>query len=318
VDDNAGTAYYPDLDGDGFGADDAVVLSCTSVPGLITTGGDCNDSDAAVNPLGTETCNGLDDDCDGTVDEDCVLVAVKAFLEGPYDPATGLMNDGLRALGLVPTTEPYSGLGYVHVGGGGETTTPVVLATTGSDAVVDWVVLEVRDMLDPSVVLASRSALLQRDGDVVDTDGISPVSFSTSAGDRYVALRHRNHLGVMTAVPFVLSNSLLQLDLSSSLEETFGIASRRSITGAFPTQALWMGDVNGDDAIRYTGSFNDRDPVLFVIGGSVPTNTVGGYHSEDVNLDGTVKYTGENNDRDPILQAVGGSVPTNVREGSVP
>jgi thiol-disulfide isomerase/thioredoxin len=318
VDDNAGTAYYPDLDGDGFGADDAVVLSCTSVPGLITTGGDCNDSDPQVNPLGTESCNGLDDDCDGTVDEDCVLVAVKVFLEGPYDASTGLMNDGLRAMGLVPTTEPYSGLGYVHVGGGGETTNPVVLATTGPDAVVDWVVLEMRDMLDPTVVVASRSALLQRDGDVVDSDGISPVSFSTSPGDRFIAVRHRNHLGVMTAVPFVVSSSLLELDLRTALEETFGIASRRSISGAFPAMALWMGDVNGDDAILYTGAFNDRDPVLFVIGGTVPTNTVSGYRSEDVNLDGTVKYTGENNDRDPILQAVGGSVPTNVREGSVP
>jgi hypothetical protein len=82
--------------------------------------------------------------------------------------------------------------------------------------------------------------------------------------------------------------------------------------------ALWMGDVNGDDAIRYTGAFNDRDPVLFVIGGTVPTNTVSGYLSEDVNLDGTVKYTGPFNDRDPILQNIGGSVPTNVKVGTLP
>jgi len=180
------------------------------------------------------------------------------------------------------------------------------------------VVLELRLDADPSVVVASRSALLQRDGDVVDTDGISPVSLSTSPGDRFVAVRHRNHLGVMTAVPFVVSSSLLQLDLSTSLEETFGIGSRRSITGAFPTQALWMGDANGDEVIRYTGSVNDRDPVLSVIGGSAPTNTVGGYHSEDVNLDGVVRYVGTANDRDPILQSVGGSVPTNVKEGSLP
>ena len=318
VDDNAGTAYYPDLDGDGYGADDALVRSCTPVPGLITTGGDCNDSDPVVNPLGTERCNGLDDDCDGTVDEDCVLVDVKVFLEGPYDPSTGLMDDGLRALGLVPTTEPYTGLGYVHVGGGGETTTPVVLAASGPDAVVDWVVLELRLDVDPTIVVASRCALLQRDGDVVDTDGINPVSLSTSPGDRFIAVRHRNHLGVMTAVPFVVSNSALEVDLRTALEETFGIGSRRSISGTFPAMALWMGDVNGDDDIRYTGPQNDRDPVLFIIGGSVPTNTVSGYFPEDVNLDGTVKYTGPRNDRDPILQSVGGSVPTNVKEGSVP
>ncbi len=35
-------------------------------------GRDCVDSSASVNPMGTETCNGIDDDCDGTPDEDCI------------------------------------------------------------------------------------------------------------------------------------------------------------------------------------------------------------------------------------------------------
>lgn len=68
VDNNAGDAYYPDVDGDGF-TTDAMVLSCTPVSGFITQGGDCNDNDPNVNPLGAELCNGLDDNCDGRVDE---------------------------------------------------------------------------------------------------------------------------------------------------------------------------------------------------------------------------------------------------------
>lgn len=35
-------------------------------------GDDCDDNRAGISPTGTETCNGLDDDCDGAVDEDCV------------------------------------------------------------------------------------------------------------------------------------------------------------------------------------------------------------------------------------------------------
>ncbi|MEZ5480594.1 MAG: putative metal-binding motif-containing protein, partial [Thiolinea sp.] len=81
VDDNTGDAYYPDLDGDGFGDNDAMVLSCTPVPGYITVGGDCNDDDPLVNPFGAEVCNGLDDNCDGQVDEGFGICCTHYILE---------------------------------------------------------------------------------------------------------------------------------------------------------------------------------------------------------------------------------------------
>ena len=34
----------------------------------------------------------------------------------------------------------------------------------------------------------------------------------------------------------------------------------------------------------------------------VPTATVSGYHAADTNMDGISKYTGTGNDRDPILR----------------
>jgi hypothetical protein len=318
ADNNAGEAYYPDVDGDGYGDDDAMVLSCTPIPGLLTTGGDCNDGDASVNPLGTETCNGLDDDCDGEVDEDCVLLDLKVFLDGPYSASTGLMSDGLRALGLVPTTEPYTGLGYSYIGTTATTTSPVVLATTGPDAIVDWVVVELRAGTDPTIVVASRCALLQRDGDVVDLDGINALSIASAPGNWYVALRHRNHLGVMTAVPFLLSNTPTTIDLRSAAEACFGPDARRTVSGTFPATTLWAGDVDRNNVVRYTGPANDRDPLLQAIGGAVPTNTTSGYLPQDVNMDGVVRYVGAANDRDPILQSVGGSVPTNTRTGTMP
>ncbi|MCB0816840.1 MAG: hypothetical protein KDB77_04890, partial [Flavobacteriales bacterium] len=83
-------------------------------------------------------------------------------------------------------------------------------------------------------------------------------------------------------------------------------------------QALWAGDVRFNADIKYTGSDNDRDPILQRIGGVVPTNVVSGYHPEDVDLDGNVKYTGSDNDRDPILQNIGGVVPTATRQEQLP
>ena len=81
---------------------------------------------------------------------------------------------------------------------------------------------------------------------------------------------------------------------------------------------LWGGNTIGDGALLYTGQGNDRDPILQVIGGAVPTGTVVGYQATDVNMDGKVRYTGVDNDRDPILQNIGGSVPTNTREEQLP
>lgn len=250
-----------------------------------------------------------------------VLLTPKVMLEGPFDPATGLMNDALRSLPDFPLVEPYSGMGLPNVGGsGGEAMPGVLLSVVGNDAVVDWVRLELRSAVDPSSVLAVRHALLQRDGDVVSAlDGISPVSFNLPAGNYFIAIRHRNHLGAMTATTHALNGSATAVDFRSTATLTYGTNARTS-NGA--TQLLWAGnslmDAVNDSQLKYTGTSNDRDPILVAIGGTVPTNTVTGYFITDVNLDGTVKYTGTANDRDPILVNVGGTVPTATRLEQLP
>jgi hypothetical protein len=242
-------------------------------------------------------------------------VNVKAFLEGPFDGASS-MSDALRAGNHIPTTEPYTGLGYTHTGGGGgETVAPAVLAITGPNAVVDWVAVELRDDADPTAVLATRSALLQRDGDVVGTSGGGSVVFNQPPGNYHVALRHRNHLGVMTLAALTFGTSAVNVDLTSAGTLCFGTNARKT---AGTMQVLWSGDVVRDGTLKYTGTTNDRDPILVTIGGTVPTNTLVGYHSDDVNLDAVVKYTGTLNDRDPILVNIGGTVPTLTREEQLP
>jgi len=65
------TAYYTDVDLDGYGNNSAI-YTCTPDPTWITTGGDCNDNDATINPLAIEVCNDIiDNNCDGQVDEGC-------------------------------------------------------------------------------------------------------------------------------------------------------------------------------------------------------------------------------------------------------
>ncbi|MCA9582608.1 MAG: hypothetical protein KC416_12495, partial [Myxococcales bacterium] len=62
--------WYLDKDGDGFGAAaSGSILSCQTVSGYARAAGDCDDNNVAKKPGGTESCNGGDDDCDGTADE---------------------------------------------------------------------------------------------------------------------------------------------------------------------------------------------------------------------------------------------------------
>ena len=64
-------SWYADLDGDGFGdAAGGVVTSCAPVANHSLLPTDCDDTRRGVNPGAGETCNGLDDDCNGIADYD--------------------------------------------------------------------------------------------------------------------------------------------------------------------------------------------------------------------------------------------------------
>jgi hypothetical protein len=252
--------------------------------------------------------------CDYTIVPPSVQLSVKAFLQGPFDGVS--MNDDLRVASLIPLNEPYTSFGFAHFGGGGEATIPSVLNVAGPDAVVDWVVVALRSKLDNTQVLATRSALLQRDGDVVDIDGTSALSIEVLPDDYYVSLHHRNHLGVVTNSTVTLGVASTQLDFSAGSVPIFGVDPLVNVAN---TWCLWSGNAVMDDWLKYLGSANDRDAVLVEIGGSVPTNTVSNVYSvSDLNMDGIVKYTGSDNDRDVVLVNIGGSVPTATRIEQLP
>jgi glucose/arabinose dehydrogenase len=246
-----------------------------------------------------------------------VRVSPRMILEGPYNAGTGLMNDALRTAGLVPAAEPYTtSLGYAKVAkGGGEVLGSGVLTTTGNNAVVDWVRVELRAVGQPSLIAATAQGVLQRDGDVLAADNTNPLTFRVGAGNYFVTVRHRNHLGCMTAAAVALTSTTSTVDLTLPGTTTYGTNARKSINAV---SALWAGNVSADGSLKYTGSGNDRDPILTAVGGTTPNNTVASYALQDVNLDGTTKYTGSANDRDPILVNVGSTTPNNTLAEQLP
>jgi hypothetical protein len=65
--------WYADVDDDGYGDPGAVVEDCTEPLGYVDNDADCDDGNPFVNPAASEACDdGLDNDCDGRVDEGCL------------------------------------------------------------------------------------------------------------------------------------------------------------------------------------------------------------------------------------------------------
>ncbi len=169
------------------------------------------------------------------------------------------------------------------------------------------------------MVLTTRSALVQRDGDVMSACGTPSPTFTQPAGNYPVAVRHGIQLRCVTLNPVAFSGPITSVDFTSNATSTYGTNARKPSTGAIIMQLLWSGDVTFNHTIKYTGGGNDRDPILVSVGSTTPNNTVSNtYSTRDVNLNGEVKYTGGGNDRDPILVNVGSTTPNNARVEQLP
>ena len=244
-----------------------------------------------------------------------VTVTSSALLHGPLNSGTGLMGDNLRSLGLIPTAQPYSAAPWNFAGT--ETVDPSVFSVTGNDAIVDWVLLELRDETTPSTVVARRAALIQRDGNIVDTDGVSEVRFDgVPDGDYHLAVRHRNHLGIMAANTYALSQIPTDIDLRTAAEPTYGTDARR-VAGSW--MAMWGGNANSNANVRWLGAGNDQNAVLAIVGATTPNAIVSNtYHSADVNMNGNVRWLGAGNDQNAILSTVGATTPNAIITQQLP
>jgi hypothetical protein len=73
-----GQTWYLDRDADGYGDGTTAVACLRPARGflateLVATTGDCDDQNPAISPVGIEICDGIDNNCDGQIDEDLTL-----------------------------------------------------------------------------------------------------------------------------------------------------------------------------------------------------------------------------------------------------
>ncbi|WP_345245642.1 Ig-like domain-containing protein, partial [Nibrella saemangeumensis] len=258
-----------------------------------------------------------------------VSLVARAYLQGAlfgvFLPDT-LMRDDLRTKGLLPTGSPYAGFNALTITGN---VNPAVFSVTGANAIVDWVFVELRNPADPTQIVDSRSALIQRDGDIVDLDGVSPVRFnSATAASYYVVVKHRNHLGVMTqaAVPLSTTGTVVDFRRPSTPTYTYtNTAINQAQVVVEQGRALWAGNAlyDNDPGIPHNfvinqGTNNDVNVIyqqvinapgnIFV----TPFFRLRGYYTGDINLNGEVIFQGTGNDVEFIYQNVIKNHPGNV------
>jgi len=274
-----------------------------------------------------------------------LMVNIRAYLEG------SLMNNGNIIAGGRPMMRdnlrmsPFNGSRYIpnsspykfptefinitnkfnHVGPGllPELQTiinpPTVFSVTGQNAIVDWVFIELRSKDIKTSVVASRAGLIQRDGDIVDIDGVSPLNFpGTPTDNYYVVVRHRSHLGVMTATALTPMQMVVLIDFTLPSTPVFdfgttkgngydytGVALNPYVKSGY--MALYAGDFDANRKVKTENPNDDLNTLFFEIF-SYPGNTTSnanydfaiGYLQGDFDMNSKAKFDNPNDDKNML------------------
>ncbi|NLO11609.1 MAG: hypothetical protein GX122_04215, partial [Candidatus Cloacimonetes bacterium] len=191
---------------------------------------------------------------------------IKVFLEGPYI-SNGMMSYELTD--VLPLNSPYDN---EEIEG---------LPDVSPRHIVDWVQVQLR-LTETGEEEHTFNAFLLDNGYLVNTDGNNGFAIDYTPGTSYyIIVRHRNHLGIMSAQSHEFSitpETAPQIDLTvlGSIYGPPGYGAKQLSDGVL---ALFAGDADGDGQIFN----NDRNFFWMPQAGSVF-----GYHAADFDLDGWV------------------------------
>lgn len=226
-----------------------------------------------------------------------VELNIKCFLQGAFQ-GNNLMNTNLT--NLLPNDQPYNCSPWLYPGNEHIDSVP--------SNMVDWILVELRDSSDYNVLYETKAGVLFSDGSIKAPDLQDGIRFYVDSGYYYVAIRHRNHISVMTEqAVFLASQTFLDFTDTISLKPYSG-ASQAQIELEPGVWGLICGDVNRDGRLQYSGPDNDRQEIIQTILNTTAstniTSVINGYYVEDLNLNGEVKYSGPNNDGSVIIQNI--------------
>ncbi|MFN8305987.1 MAG: hypothetical protein U0T79_04365 [Ferruginibacter sp.] len=240
--------------------------------------------------------------------EQKIVVSARIFLHGAYSSGLARHKDVTATWAAVlnanALSQPYSIYGYA---GTESVTAGFFTSTAGTTDIVDWVLVDLRDAVTPATIISQRAAFVREDGLIVDLDGVSPVSFKGfAAGNYFITIRHRNHLGVRTATTQLVDGAVspTAYDFSTAQTQAYQDAAilalpapnnnsaMNSVGGKF---VMWGGNGNSNTTTRANGPLAQNDYLFLVtttLAGNVTGQISNVYSRADYNMDGTVRANG--------------------------
>jgi len=187
--------------------------------------------------------------------------SVKIFLQGPFQ--NGVMSS--LPGNMIPLTQPFNNAPWNY---SGTENIPSPLPD-----IVDWVLLELRN--ESGSLVYRRAALLNRNGNITDVDGSDYLNlYNVTPGNYYISVKHRNHLGIVSASAWNISE----------IPEIIDLTKRVNVSSKSPmikfTDASY-GLVSGDCDMNGKVEILDLRSVRIKLDNS-------GYFSGDVDLDGNI------------------------------
>ncbi|MBN2175138.1 MAG: S8 family serine peptidase [Bacteroidales bacterium] len=200
-------------------------------------------------------------------------VNLAVFLEGPFSGSQ--MATTLNQEDMLPLSQPFNTAPWNYTG------SESVASIPNAD-IVDWVLIEFRETTgDVSTATGATSiekhaAFVKKNGTIVGMDGSTPIVLNSDvANNLFVAIWHRNHLGIISANPLSLTEGHYDYNFSTGSGQAYGTtAAQKNLASGI--WGMICGDGNGD------GDINDLDH------DSEWSNDAGnaGYGANDYNMDG--------------------------------
>jgi len=173
-----------------------------------------------------------------------IIVSLDAFLEGPFNVAD--MSTDLNPF-FIKHTQPYNVAPWSYPG------TENIGAPPNGD-VVDWILVELRETAGgpataiPGTRIARQAGFVLRDGSIVATDGISNMIFGVTVADNLHAIVwHRNHLGIMSAIPLTYGGGLYSYDFTTAASQAY-LSGQQNLGGG--NYGMYAGDADGNGEVH--------------------------------------------------------------------